>query len=203
MAESRRFMDLRKVLDNPWVFALSQRLIPFTVWVYEDLIRRRIHAPRGARVLDIGCGVGAHRKFFPGVEHIGIDINPDYIARATRLHGTGFRTMDATRLEFEDASFDLAFCVAAFHHLDDEQAAAVLRESFRVARPGGSVHVIDPVIPDEPGAWVKRWFFANDRGRFQRTERQMRELATAVAPIAQAERVSGRLHDVLYLRLDR
>jgi SAM-dependent methyltransferase len=196
-------MDLRNVLDNPWLFAASQRLIPFTVWVYEDLIRRRIVPPRGGRVLDIGCGVGAHRKFFRGVEHVGIDVNPAYIARATKLHGSGFHTMDATRLEFEDASFDLTFCVAAFHHLDDQQAAAVMREAFRVARPGGTVHIIDPVIPEDAGAWVKRWFFANDRGRFQRTERQLRELASGVAPIADAERVSGRLHDVLYLRLDR
>jgi hypothetical protein len=50
---------------------------------------------------------------------------------------------------------------------------------------------------------VKRWVFANDRGRYQRTEEQMRELATSVAPISRSERVTGRLHDVLYLRLDR
>jgi ubiquinone/menaquinone biosynthesis C-methylase UbiE len=196
-------MNLQSVFDNPWVFALSQRLIPFTAWTCEGLIRRNVAAPPGARVLDIACGVGVHRKFFPNAEHVGIDVNPEYIARATRLHGSGFHTMDATRLEFEDASFDLTLCVAAFHHLDDTQASAVIRESFRVARPGGKVHIIDAVIAADPRAWVKRWVFANDRGRFQRTEQQMRQLAEGVAPIAAAERVSGRLHDVLYLRLDR
>jgi ubiquinone/menaquinone biosynthesis C-methylase UbiE len=196
-------MNLRSVFDNPTVFALSQRLIPFTVWVYEDLIERRIVAQRGAKVLDVGCGVGAHRRFFPGTEYTGIDVNPDYIVRATRQYGSGFKTMDATRLEFGDASFDVSFCVAAFHHLDDGQAASVIRELYRVVRPGGTVHVVDPVIPVDPRAFVKRWVFANDRGRYQRTEEQMRELATSVAPIASSERVTGRLHDVLYLRLDR
>jgi ubiquinone/menaquinone biosynthesis C-methylase UbiE len=196
-------MDLRSVFDNPVVFAVSQRVIPFTVWVYEDLIRRRIIAPRGAKVLDIGCGVGAHRKFFPDTQHTGIDVNPGYIERAKRFHGGDFRVMDATRLEFDDASFDLAFCVAAFHHLDDGQVSAVLREALRVVRPGGTVHIIDPVIPGDPRSWLKHWFFANDRGRFQRTELQMRKLAEAAAPIADSERVCGRLHDVLYLRFDR
>jgi SAM-dependent methyltransferase len=196
-------MDIRSVFDNPWVFAVSQRLIPFTVWVYEDLIRRRIVAPHGAKVLDIGCGVGAHKKFFPATQHIGIDVNPAYIERAKRFQGGDFRVMDATRLEFDDASFDLAFCVAAFHHLDDGQVSAVLREGLRVVRPGGTLHIIDPVIPTDPGAWLKHWFFANDRGRFQRTEEQMRRLAEAVSPIAASERVFGRLHDVLYLRFER
>jgi len=196
-------MNLRSVFDNPTVFALSQRLIPFTVWVYEDLIQRRIVAPRGARVLDVGCGVGAHRRFFPGTEYTGIDVNSDYIERANQKYGGGFKTMDATRLEFDDAAFDLGFCVAAFHHLDDAQAAAVIGELYRVVRPGGTVHVIDPVIPGDPRAFVKRWVFANDRGRHQRTERRMRDLAETVAPISAAERVTGRLHDVLYLRLER
>lgn len=196
-------MNLRSLFDNPWVFALSQRLIPFTVWVYEDLIRRQVKARPGARLLDIGCGVGAHRKFFPAADYRGIDINPDYIVRATRLHGGGFQAMDATRLAFADGEFDLTLCVATFHHLDDAQAAAAIRESWRVIRAGGSVHIIDPVIPADAGAWLKRWVFANDRGRFQRTEQAMRELASRVAPIAASERVSGRLHDVLYLRLDK
>jgi ubiquinone/menaquinone biosynthesis C-methylase UbiE len=171
--------------------------------VYEDLIRRKVDTRPGARLLDIGCGVGAHRKFFPEVSYRGIDINPDYINRARRLHGGGFRVMDATRLEFADAEFDLTLCIATFHHLDDAQAVAAIRESWRVVHAGGSVHIIDSVIPAAANAWLKRWVFANDRGRYQRTESQMRTLVAGVAPLAVTERVTGRLHDVLYLRLDK
>jgi ubiquinone/menaquinone biosynthesis C-methylase UbiE len=111
--------------------------------------------------------------------------------------------MDATQLEFADGTFDQTLCVATFHHLDDAQALAAIRESWRVVRSGGSVHIIDPVIPSSSGAWLKRGVFANDRGRFQRTELQIRTLAAQVGSIAAAERVTGRLHDVLYLRLDK
>ena len=119
------------------------------------------------------------------------------------MYGGGFEVMDATRLKFSGGTYDLTLCVAVFHHLDDAQVLAAIRESWRVVLTGGSVHIIDAILPTDPGAWLKRWVFTNDRGRFQRTEQQMRTLASQVGPIAQAERVNGRLHDVIYLRLDK
>ena len=195
-------MSARNIFNNPHVFALSQRLIPFTGWVYDDLIRRNVSIAKG-RVLDIGCGLGAHRKFFPEAYYHGLDINPGYIEKAHQMYGGGFEVMDATRLKFSGGTYDLTLCVAVFHHLDDAQVLAAIRESWRVVLTGGSVHIIDAILPTDPGAWLKRWVFTNDRGRFQRTEQQMRTLASQVGPIAQAERVNGRLHDVIYLRLDK
>lgn len=111
--------------------------------------------------------------------------------------------MDAGELAISDASFELALCVATFHHVDARTAAAMVQESWRVVRAGGSVHIIEPVIPVAPQSWMKRWLFANDRGQFPRTELQMRAVVERVAPIAVSELVVGRLHDVLYLRLDK
>lgn len=196
-------MNPRAVFDHPWIYAASQRLIPFTVWVYQELIRRHALARPGARVLDIGCGVGAHRQFYPGCDYTGVDINPGYIEQANGRFGGGFRVMDATRLEFADASFDQTLCVATFHHLSDEQSRIAIAESWRVVRPGGRVHIVDPVITADPRAWVKRWVFANDRGRHQRTPEQMRALAASVAPLGRTELVHGRLHDVIYLCLPK
>ncbi len=70
-------------------------------------------------------------------------------------------------------------------------------------RAGGSVHIIEPVILVNPKSRMKRWLFAHDRGRFARSELQMRGLVERVAPIAVSELVVGSLHDVLYLRLDK
>lgn len=194
-------MNFRALFDSPWVYAASQRLIPFTVWVYQDLIRRHALARPGARVLDVGCGVGAHRRFFPDCDYRGVDISPGYIEQANRRYGGGFRVMDATRLDYPPESFDQTLCVATFHHLSDEQVRAAITETWRVVRPGGAVHIIDPVIASDPRAWVKQWVFANDRGRFQRTREQMRDLVADVAPIQESELVCGRLHDVIYLGL--
>jgi SAM-dependent methyltransferase len=43
--------------------------------------------------------------------------------------------MDATRLDFPDASFDFVYSFSVFEHLPDP--AAVLRECRRIFRPGG------------------------------------------------------------------
>ena len=65
-------------------------------------------------------------------------------------------------------------------------------------RAGGSVHIIEPLIPVNPKSQMKRWVFANDRGRFPRTELQMRGLVERVAPIAVSELAVGSLHDALF-----
>lgn len=189
--------------DVPWVFGLLQKLGIGTVLIYTDLIRRRLNASPGMEVLDIGSGIGAHRQFFVGQKYLGVDISASYIEWATRRYGAVFKVMDACDLDVSDTSVDLTLCVATFHHVDANTAAAMVKESWRVIRAGGSVHIIEPGIPVNPKSWLKRWLFANDRGRFPRTELQMRGLVEGVAPIAVSELVVGRLHDVLYLRLDK
>ena len=189
--------------DLPWVFALLQKLGASTASIYEDLIRRHLSAPPGTQVLDIGCGIGAHRKLFWEQNYLGVDISASRIELASRRYGAVFEVMDASKLDVRDTSVDLALCVATFHHVDANAAAAMVQESWRVLRAGGSVHIIDVVIPYAPKSWMKRWVLANDGGRFPRTELQLRALVERVAPIAVSELVLGRLHNVLYLRLDK
>jgi SAM-dependent methyltransferase len=61
---------------------------------------------------------------------------------------TVFVEGDATALPFADGQFDVVVCRFAFHHIDEPARAAA--EMARVARPGGTVAVIDMV--SEPGA---------------------------------------------------
>jgi SAM-dependent methyltransferase len=196
-------MDLRRAFDNAWIFELSQRAIPFTVWVYEDLARR--HAQFGAtdRLLDIGCGVGWHRRFFRLQRYTGIDINPGYVARATRIYGRRFHVMDASRLGFRDEVFDGAICIATLHHIADDLVRAVIGEALRVITWQGALHIIEPVLPLDPDARWKRLVFENDRGRFQRTLQQLTALVSSAGAIAGHDVQRGVLHDVAYFRVQR
>jgi SAM-dependent methyltransferase len=196
-------MDFRKAFDNPRVFALSQRLIPFTVWVYEELARRHFGFAENDRVLDVGCGVGAHRALLRAQDYTGIDINPAYVARATRAFGAGFRVMDASRMEFPDAVFDGAVCIATLHHLSDDLVRSMIREALRVVRPEGALHIIDPVLPVDPRARLKRLVFENDRGRFQRTVAELTRLVGDEGLVVDQDFRSGFLHDVMYFKLGR
>ncbi|HEY6433079.1 MAG TPA: class I SAM-dependent methyltransferase [Acetobacteraceae bacterium] len=189
-----------RLLENPLVFGASQRLLPFTHRDCRALVEAHIALPKGGAVLDIGCGVGSHRPLFPDATYTGIDINPEYVAWATQAFGPGFQVMDAGRLEFPDASFDAAVSIAMCHHLNDGIVRAMATEAFRVLRPGGALHIIDPVLPESDG-WFKRMVFTNDRGGHQRSREAMTSLVESCGRIAGSDLRSGVMHDVLYLRV--
>ena len=105
---------------------------------------RRIHeCPAGADVLEYGCGRGsaAFELAAAGARVTGIDISDVAIDLASRRGAElgladrlRFQTMDAERLELEDASFDLVCGTGILHHLDLDLAYV---EIARVLRSGG------------------------------------------------------------------
>ncbi len=54
-----------------------------------------------------------------------------------------FRLMDAHKLEFPDATFDLVFGTAILHHLNFEEA---VKEIARVTKPGGDILFVEPLL---------------------------------------------------------
>jgi ubiquinone/menaquinone biosynthesis C-methylase UbiE len=88
------------------------------------------------RLLDVGCGGGAHAEEF--AEHdwtvTGVDISPSQLELARR-RGIDVVEADAAALPFKDAVFDAV--VSMFLHTDVEDFAAVLREVARVLTSEG------------------------------------------------------------------
>jgi ubiquinone/menaquinone biosynthesis C-methylase UbiE len=102
--------------------------------------------------LEVGCGTGAVTRFVAtelGLQAIGIDIDPEQIALAgsgaSGLANARFQEGDATRLPFEDGSFDVVLSFMATHHIEDVDTA--LREIARVLRPGGYFVYSDVFLP--------------------------------------------------------
>ena len=97
----------------------------------------------GARVLDVATGTGkvactAARAVGAKGRIIGIDLSEGMLAQARRkAEGlpVEFRLMDAERLEFEDATFDVVLCGFAVWFLPDILRG--MREMRRVLQPGG------------------------------------------------------------------
>lgn len=105
--------------------------------------------PRGARVLDVGCGIGGSARILAGdygLDVLGISISPAQIERARALTPSGlphcrFAVMDALALDLADGSFDAVWSVEASPHMPDKQRYA--DELLRVLRPGGRLAVAD------------------------------------------------------------
>jgi len=99
------------------------------------------------RVLDVATGAGdvplalcvlAARQGLE-LQFTAIDISPHAIAYAKKRAGESgdsieFRQCDALREEFPRAEFDIVICSLFLHHLEDDQAAMLLRKMHAAAR---------------------------------------------------------------------
>ena len=115
---------------------------------YEWLHAKTVNLLRpGARILDIGCGVGHHAYRFArkGFYVCGVDLSPTAIEKTRelfdRLSLSGeFICADARELPWENDVFDAAFLSLVLHRFADY--GQVLAEAARVARK--YVFVIEP-----------------------------------------------------------
>lgn len=99
------------------------------------------------RVLELGCGVGRIGHLLaPQVAHWeGADISANMLGVARERLGAhknvGFTELLRTSLQpLPDASFDKAYSVAVFIHMDKEDFYLYLEELARVVKPGGLVY---------------------------------------------------------------
>jgi len=113
---------------------------------------------RGARVLDVACGGGkwliSVARRFPNTELVGVEFEPDSVARAMRHvseAGLGQRIRIEPRpipdMPFRE-QFDLVYIQDALHELPDPVAS--LRAAWAAVAPGGRIVVLEWCLPEEP-----------------------------------------------------
>lgn len=116
-----------------------------------ELLHHDTRYPRGARVLEAGCGVGAQTVLLarnsPEAQFTSVDISSDSVkaaetaAHAAGLNNVTFQTADLFALPFPADSFDHVFVCFVLEHLPDPaQALGRLKD---VLKPGGTLTVIE------------------------------------------------------------
>jgi ubiquinone/menaquinone biosynthesis C-methylase UbiE len=133
---------------------------PQLALVAEQAAQLSAGLPAGARVLEVAPGPGylAVELARLGHEVTGLDLSQSFVDIATR-HAqqagvtVAFRQGDAADLPFEDESFDLVVCQAAFKNFT--RPVDALDQLHRVLRPGG-VAVIQDMRRDAPGAAIRQ-----------------------------------------------
>ena len=103
----------------------------------------------GDRILEIGVGTGLSLPLYdPRLEVSGIDVSPEMLAIARRKYPSEsypqvreLLEMDAQQLDYPDDYF--AGSVAMYVASVVPDPAAMMREMFRVTRPGGPVLVVN------------------------------------------------------------
>jgi phosphatidylethanolamine/phosphatidyl-N-methylethanolamine N-methyltransferase len=131
----------------------------------------------GGRILEVGVGTGISLPDYSRVNRIcGVDISEPMLRKAQQrvaelelTHVEGLWVMDAERLSFPDASFDVV--VAQYVITTVPNPEATLDEFARVLRPGGEIVLVSRVGA-EAGLRraLERWFAPAARKLGWRTE---------------------------------
>jgi SAM-dependent methyltransferase len=187
---------LRSILTHPWAYKTLQTAVgagKFRRYFIDHYVRPQ----PGERILDIGCGPGEIMPYLPaGVEYVGYDISPDYIAFAKeRFPGRGefyaapFQESELARHQ----PFDTAIVIAVLHHLDDGEARNLLALLKRAVRPGGRIITADLVsIPGQNP--VAQFMVDWDRGQNVREAARYAALANPIF-----DRVDGEIIDKAFI----
>lgn len=132
---------------------------------------RRIAArlPRGARVLDLGCGTGHDALYLAkrGCTVIAVDATEVFAKKARRrCAGRNVRVVrsDMGAYAFPRGAFDLVWANASLIHVPKKRLPALLARIRSSLRPGG---ILAATIHNgrregvHPGTWIPGRFFAS------------------------------------------
>lgn len=128
---------------------------------YQPLFDAAAPAAR-ERALDLACGTGLMALMLARVvdDAAGCDVTAEMLRRAEAaaaaagVENISFVEAEASRLPFEDASFDLVTSRTAFHHFPEPRQA--LAEVVRVLKPGGRFVIEDVFGPEDPALSAAR-----------------------------------------------
>jgi phosphatidylethanolamine/phosphatidyl-N-methylethanolamine N-methyltransferase len=150
---------------------------------------RRLAAAAASRhkhglILDVGVGTGLELPMFDKATRVvGIDLSEPMLRRAARRvglsvlhHVAGLSVMDACRLAFADATFDVVVAPYVLTVLPRPEAS--LDEWARVLKPGGEIVLVNHIgAAGGPQAWIEARLAKNSAALGWRPEFPWRILA--------------------------
>ncbi len=154
--------EIISVYDNKIVKAYSWGRFRILHQRFLDEIGQ--YLPREGRVLDIGCGFGLfscyYARKFPGIEIIGIDMNPVRIemaahaARRLSLPNARFEMGEVTSCDFPGSGFDCAYMLDIVHHIPRQTVSPLIRKLHETLSHGCRLIIKDVDVKPV----YKRWF---------------------------------------------
>lgn len=111
----------------------------------------------GAKVADVGCGVGFSTllmaEAFPNSQFVGFDFHEPSIEEARRhaqAHGVGNRVRfeAATAKDIKESDFDFVTCFDCLHDMGDPRGCSA--HMHRILKEDGTWMIVEPIAGDRP-----------------------------------------------------
>jgi ubiquinone/menaquinone biosynthesis C-methylase UbiE len=155
-------VDARVDYDRRQYAVYSAGRAPMPAMVEQWIGALAPHIERGARVLDLGSGIGTWSELLAerfGAEVSGVEPSDRMREVAERDHarpGVRYLAGSAENIPLPEASCDTALLSYVLHHVEDRGACAA--ELLRVLRPRGRVVVRGTLRESLPGVpWFAFW----------------------------------------------
>ena len=127
--------------DQHWDAHWSSEAVD-TKWLTpeEDVMAWAATLPAGARILDLGAGVGRHALWLAhqGFQVVAVDAAPGGLAEIQKAGGVETVEARMHKLPFEDGSFDHVLSWNVIYHADEQILLRTIAEIRRLLKPGGT-----------------------------------------------------------------
>ena len=182
-------IELHHQLASEYVCRYAPEFAVLFQQYWNDEIMAAVGSVRG-RVLDCGSGTGVLLPILSNrFEHVhAIDLSADMLRVAVSREAQSNRrwalaVADAAWLPYSSEYFDCVVCRGSLHHMPNLDA--VLRELYRVLRPGGRLVISEPCNDAWLVRMARRWLYARsdkfdeaDEGYFSAEFRQRMQVAS-------------------------
>ncbi|OBQ36765.1 MAG: class I SAM-dependent methyltransferase [Dolichospermum sp. UKL201] len=152
-----------------WLYDGISRLAAVTVGGeprFRQLALQNLKLQSDTQILDLCCGSGQVTRFLVNFSEnvTGLDASPLSIQRARKnVPNATYIKAFAENMPFADNLFDVVHTSAALHEMQSEQLQKIIKEVYRVLKPGGVFTLVDFHSPTNPIFWpglaVFFWLF--------------------------------------------
>jgi ubiquinone/menaquinone biosynthesis C-methylase UbiE len=153
-AEFDKFADEYRAMHREGIRMSGEEPEYFAEYKVADIAKEfaRLQPGRpsgGLKILDFGAGIGGSvphvANYFKGSSLTCIDPSERSLAIAKDRfpNDASYQAFDGKAIPFANETFDIAYAMCVFHHIDASEHVGHLRELRRVVKPGGLVFIFE------------------------------------------------------------